>query len=85
MKKVHLLKYPWVRGVVMLDLGSKFVVRFESGLSKCLSRDMFGEGHPFEGLADDGMVSPPFWWEAFRKAATNEVKDQVVDFEVGEV
>jgi len=31
MEKVFLLKYPWVRGEVVMNVGSNVVVKFERG------------------------------------------------------
>ena len=85
MEKVHLLKYPWVNGVVLAEVGGSLMVKFVRGDCTVLSRNKLGKGWLVEGAVqreEKGIVE---LGERLRKGITVEVKDEVVSFDVGEL
>ena len=85
MEKVHLLKYLEVNGVVLMDVGDRVVVKFTRGDCSVLSRSELGKGWLVEGME----LKREKWVAEFvmrlRKGITKEIKDEVVDREVGDV
>jgi len=85
LEKVYLLKYPWVNGVVLADVGERVMVKFTRGDCYLLLRSELGKGHLVEGFDEVERRAPVEWAERLRKGATEAVKDEVVDDEVGDV
>lgn len=85
MEKVYSLKYPWLRGYVLADLGSAKLVKWLSGAIIREKVADLGTGWLLVEMEDGLLEVPRVWLDQFRKAATDEVKDEVVDKEVGDV
>lgn len=84
MEKVHLLKYPWVNGVVIGEVGNKVMVKFQRGDSTVFSRDKIGKGWLTENVDQRGDQRLSEMRENLRKGITDEVKDEVVGSDVGD-
>jgi len=85
MEKVHLLKYPEVNGVVLMDVGDSVVVKFERGDCACLSRRKLGKGWMVKGVELGQVKGEREMVKKFREGITEAVKDEAVDWEVGDV
>ena len=85
MEKVHLLKYPEVNGVVLMDVGDSVVVKFQRGDCVCLLRRKLGKGWLVEGLELGQEKGEREMVKKFREGITKAVKDEVVGWDVGNV
>ena len=85
MEKVHLLKYPWVNGVVLMEVGGSVMVKFVRGDCTVLLREALGKGWLLEGLDVEREKGWVELREKLRKGITKAVKDEVVDAEIGDV
>lgn len=77
MEKVYLLKYPWVNGVVLAEVGSRVLVKFTRGDCTILSRSDLGKGYLVEGFDEETISVEGRFAERVRKGLTEAVADDV--------